>query len=191
MRRRQNIWRGKLRLARHGGIPRGFTLIEIVIALAIVMMILGMAALNMNALNTERKLRDVTATLRDFARRARAEALIQQRGFQIAFLPDGFAVQGVVVPDEEQQALGRLIADEEFEPRIENFKTYEMLEEMQLEVHRFGEDDWRPAAGQTWRFEHTGICEPISIRVKNEDGFIELQFNPLTAAVEDESYEIR
>ena len=62
------------------------------------MMILGMAALNMNALNTERKLRDVTATLRDFARRARAEALVQQRGFQIAFRPDGFAVQGIVVP---------------------------------------------------------------------------------------------
>ena len=62
-----------------------------------------------------------------------------------------------------------------------------------MALRRWGtqEDAWiRPEEGESviWQFQSTGLCEPVSIRVAGEDGFIVMHMNPLTARVdEDES----
>ena len=85
---------------RRSGTRAGFSLFEIVIAISIVMMMLGLTVMSVRSVSRERELREVTATLKDFAKKARAQALREQRAFQIQFLPDAFSIQALRKADE-------------------------------------------------------------------------------------------
>ena len=49
----------------------------------------------------------------------------------------------------------------------------------------------RPAGDQTvsWVFEHSGLCEPISVRFSSDHGTVGAQFDPLTASVKEEIFD--
>ena len=65
--------------------------------------------------------------------------------------------------------------------------SYQLDELMRLEVRRWGEKHFRKPEGDAWVFESSGICEPIGIKFIHQKGFIEMEFNPLTAKVQDQS----
>jgi hypothetical protein len=45
--------------------------------------------------------------------------------------------------------------------------------------------DW-----QRWIFQPTGLCEPLTVRIMEDEAWIEVRFDPLTAGIEEESYYI-
>ena len=59
--------------------------------------------------------------------------------------------------------------------------------DMRLLMKRWGQNKWQPAAGQAWVALPSGLCEPLSIRFEWGRSFTEMQFNPLTGGVADES----
>jgi len=46
-------------------------------------------------------------------------------------------------------------------------------------------------ANLEWVFKPSGICDPLTLRVRSEDGWIEQHFSPLTGTVEEESWSFR
>ena len=44
--------------------------------------------------------------------------------------------------------------------------------------------EFLPPQRQVWIFEHSGLCEPLSVRVDSEHGYVEMTFNALDAHAE-------
>lgn len=170
---------------------RGFTLVEIVISIFIVVLLLGMVVLSVHTFSDQRRLREVSSSLMDYAKQARSKAVLERRAFQIAFQPTHFAVQGMRQVTDEEFAMGSLFLVEGEAARAEELARFEIPEDMTLEILRWNTDKWQPAPGHAWVFEQSGICEPLSIRINSPAGYIAMRFNPLTANVEEEEFEIR
>ena len=58
-------------------------------------------------------------------------------------------------------------------------------------VRRWNQPDFLEPGRQTWIFERSGLCEPITVRAQSEHGFIVMRFNALDAHIEDKISEIR
>jgi type II secretory pathway pseudopilin PulG len=168
---------------------RGFTLVEIVITMSIVMLLLGVTVLGIRSVSGERRLREVTSELKQYARQARTQAMLEQRAFQILFTPTFFSAQALQLVEEGEEFEKLFIAEGEA-TRASELKRFTLPEGVQIEVKHWNEKELRPPKPDTWVFEHSGICEPFTVRVSSDDGFIEMVFHPLTAAVEDEVSEI-
>ncbi len=168
---------------------RGFTLIEIIITMFIVMLLLGVTVLGIRSVSGERRLREVTSELKQYARQARTQAMLEQRAFQIVFTPTFFSAQALQQVQEGQEFEQLFLAEGEA-TRAAEIKRFTLPEGIQIEVRHWNEKELHPPKPDTWVFEHSGICEPFTVRVSSEDGYIEMVFHPLTAAVEDEVSEI-
>ena len=58
------------------------------------------------------------------------------------------------------------------------------------QITPFASDKALRPDGQRWIFQPTGLCEPIAVRIMEDEAWIEVRFDPLTASIEDESYYI-
>ena len=122
----------------------GFTLIEVCVAMAIGVLILGVATLSMAGVQGEARLKKMAAQVESRARGSLLEVVMEQRAVRVD-LAGGLGVEG------------------------------------RVQVRRVGERAFRnPQKGEVWDFSPTGVCEPVSVRVSNEAGEIELEFDPLT-----------
>ncbi len=171
----------------------GFTLIEIVVTLFIVLIILGTAVLSIDSVMKESRLQKEATAVKLAARKSLRTALAERQSYTITFRPTYFTVAPTypaAVPEEvlaaRQRRGSRGRQEEEVLPP--GGVRHDFEEGMFLQVRRWGEVNWRPPGelGDRWVFEPSGICEPISVRLNHETSFVELTFNPLTAAVAQE-----
>ena len=150
--------------------PRGFTLIEIAIVLAIIVLIIGAAVPLSSGFMREQRLRDVVRELLVLAKTGRAEAMASGRATAIVFDKNGFS-------------LARSANQESAE-------TFALPRGMSYVLVPFGGEKAVKPDGQRWIFQPTGLCEPVSFRVKEEDAWMRVTFDPLTANIADEEYYI-
>ena len=75
--------------------------------------------------------------------------------------------------------------EEEEEATVVIFR-HDLGEEVGVEVRRWNSDEWEVPNGVEWVFEPSGLCEPLSVRFSRRGGYVEVDFNPLTASVQDE-----
>jgi hypothetical protein len=168
----------------------GFTLIEIVITFLIIVLIIGIGALSLGAENTKKQIVGPAVELKKLARRGLQMAINNRHSFALALSPTGFALRegsAQVTSDAETDPRFAALFEEERENAGGVIESYELKEEMYLQVLRWGEEFYRRPEGDMWVFEPSGICEPIGIRLIHPEGSIEMQFNPLTAKVQDQS----
>lgn len=163
----------------------GFTLIEIVITLSIIALLLGMTVLTINSVSSERQLRTPAEVLKDFAKQARMFAIVEQRPHQVLITPRSLRLQssGQSLNEDYINIKGEVAED------IPAIKRYDLEEDTRMLIRRWNEAEWRPVKADSWVFEHSGICEPLSIRFERvtDGSYLELTFNALTANVEFES----
>ena len=62
---------------------RGFTLVEVLVALAIMAILIGTAAVNLGAGLRSTHVRDATRAVQQFVRHAKSVALLKQRGYRL------------------------------------------------------------------------------------------------------------
>ncbi len=136
----------------------GFTLIEVVVAMVILMVLLGLAAVSFRGLGLEQDLTREAAAIQRLAQKARLTAITDGRPIILELRRDL-----VLAPGRELK-----------------------LPQSQLEIRRWGSSQWGTAAGFAWRFEPNGICEPISLRILQGKASYEMTFHPLTALAVDE-----
>ena len=175
--------------------PQGFTLIEIVMVLAIAAIVMGGAVGMMVYSSDERILSDTSGEIELLAKRARIVAILEQTPYALEFregvvrmLPLARAGQ-----DERKKISGREIGGE-----IVDFggvqEDYELDPGIGILVRRWNNDDWFTTTKDTvhvWRFDPDGLCEPLSVKFVINKSWAEVTFHPLTAAIRDSQFEVQ
>ncbi len=167
------------------------------VSLVLITLIIGIGVLSIDSLNDEKKLRQPAGKMRDMAREAMRRAITQQRSFSIFINQNIFMLRETYVRQEDIDAYHKLqnesftqksLFEEEdvVKPSQRIIERYEVSEGTTIQMRRWIEADFTEPKGQEWVFSPSGICEPVTIRFSNEKGYIEMDFNPLTAKVQDE-----
>lgn len=142
-----------------------FSLVEVLVAIFIAMLIVGIAVLNIGAVNEEGRIRRVGAVLEATARTSLQHSVQRQRDHWVDFSADGFAAGP-------------------------NGKAYDLPDGARIELRHWGESKWTTPSrsnAEPWRFSRQGLCEPLQVRVTLGSATLEMQFDPLTGAVAQES----
>lgn len=169
---------------------RAFTLMEMLLVLAIISLVFAGSFVGMSSMNDERALQAPYHDLRAMAKTAWQRALTEQRAWQIGFYPDRFVLEPRQAVNEDDRTLFHN-ADVKLN-RGSGVDTVVLPADMVMEVRRWGQPQWiRPQKDMVvpWVFEHSGLCEPISVRFTTDHGTIGAQFDPLTASVKDEIFD--
>ena len=170
----------------------GFTLIEVVVSFVLIVLIIGVGVLSLATESARKQITKPAGELKKYARRGLQMAINQRRAFAIQLTPDSFALREGSIDTAGEDGIDRF-SRESFDEAIGDeapsgmLGAYQLDELMTLEVRRWGEKYFRKPEGDAWVFEPSGICEPIGIKLIHEKGFIEMEFNPLTAKIQEQS----
>ena len=148
---------------------RAFTLIEMMLAIAIAIAVTVLAVPNMRGVAAEQRLHETFEKFDAFARKAQLNAVREQRSWSLAWQADRIVLQ----PDEptpEEREAGGDPAQEELP--ILNGESYTLERHASL----LAPQD-TPAA---WTFWRSGTCEPVIVGYRGPDGTWSAQYNPLT-----------
>ncbi len=174
---------------------QGFTLIEIVMVLAIAAVIMGGAVGMMIYSSDERTLRDASGEIELLAKRARVTAILHQTPYALEFregvvrlMPlaeagrddkSAFKSRGEVAPAEGAAAESRqMILDSGLDLSIRRWNSDTWLGTTKYNVH-------------VWRFDPDGLCEPLSVRLTLDNSWSEDTYHPLTATIRESALETR
>ena len=174
---------------------RGFTLIEIVMVLAIATVVLGGVMGMLVYSSAEHQLRTASGEIELLAKRARMTAILRQTPYALEFregvvrmLP--FAQAG---QDEKTTAGGHHIGGEPVISVGESHQ-YALKPGMKVAIRHWNSNAWLPAIKnniQVWRFDPTGLCEPVSVKLVLGDNWAEDTYHPLTASIRERLLEAR
>ena len=181
----------------------GFTLIEIVMVIAIAAMVAGGAITYMVVSSDERALKDVSGDVEVMAKRARATSILQQTPYALEFrwgevrllpfaesglkdmrMPSGNDIGGNRVESEEGQSKARTPVHAQMA----------LPANMKVSVRRWNSQSWIPLEKnviEVWRFDPDGLCEPLAIHYALEKSWAEDAYHPLTASIRDSQLEAR
>lgn len=180
---------------------RGFTVLEMVLVLALFILVVGggVAALYFN--RDEARLNDAVGEIEVLAKRARTLATLQQRPYALEFTRDGVAMMpyGEAMLDPGDREM--LIAEENFaiEDGVEVVNPgkragWGLEEDMMMLVRRWSTGQWeemKRSNRHVWRFDPQGICEPFGVRIELENGsWVAVLFHPLTAGITEIESEV-
>lgn len=185
--------------------PAGFTLLEMVIVLALAMMVIGGAAGMMYFNRDEARLNDAMGEVEILAKRARTMASLQQRPYALEFSADGVSMmpygEALMDPNDRQYLAdsqdfeAELVEEGQAQPQRSIRASYMPEDDMQMLVRRWATGDWEVITRNVrhvWRFDPQGICEPVGVRFEMENGnWIAGLFHPLTASLTEVESEIR
>lgn len=188
----------------------GFTLLEIIVVLSLMMLVMGGAIGAMYLNRDEARLNDSVQEIEVLAKRARTIASLQQRPYALEFTVEGVKLmpyaEATMDEDEreymiEAQESGRSIFDEQEgaapppQAGVRDQWRQEEGDDFLILVRRWGSTDWielKSRDRQVWRFDPNGICEPVGIRLEMDNGnWISAFFHPLTAAATEIESEIK
>lgn len=149
--------------------PPGFTILEMVVVMGIMIVMLGVASFAIRAEAADPSVRKPADELIRLAKTAVRGSAVQGRSFSVAFEKSGISLLGAEGGQRSQVTLPK---------------------GMKVFVKRWGARSWEPAAGHRWWFGMQGLCEPISVRLAAADSVIEIKFNPLTGTPAEELIEV-
>jgi len=179
----------------------GFTLVEIVMVLAIAAVLLGGAVTIMVFATDERDLRKTSGQVELLARRARTISILQQIPYALEFRPGvvrllPFAEAG---QDDKKTVGGHSIGGE----RVvipSSGAVSPVHDQLNLDgkmasfVRRWNTVEWLPMSDHfphIWRFDPDGLSEPVSVRLTIGSNYIEDTYHPLTASICDTVMEVK
>jgi type II secretory pathway pseudopilin PulG len=148
---------------------RAFTLIELMLAIAIAIVIFAVAMPSMRGLSAERRLQETFERFDEFTRGAQLKAISQQRSWTLVWKSGAINRQPDDPTPEERRAGGEGLGED----------------------FAFGEDESytieRPASllpakdtAPEWTFWRSGTCEPVVVGYSGPAGTWTARYNPLT-----------
>jgi prepilin-type N-terminal cleavage/methylation domain-containing protein len=177
--------------------PKGFTLLEIVIVLAISGLIIGGAIATVVLASSQRKLTVASGDIELLAKRARTAAILHQTPYAIEF-HQGF-IQLLPLSEasefERTTALGNEIGgtisdSENAKPQLRD--KVEIDPDLTLTIRRWNTEDFVTPSDNLipiWRFDPEGLSEPLTVRLTVGDSYAQDTYHPLTAAIADSELE--
>lgn len=168
----------------------GFTLMEMLVSLFLIILIVTFAAVSVDSVSEEARLQRPATEVKSFAKRAVKSAVAEQRSYSVIFYPSFFLMRETYpeMVEEEQDFGFNLFGDAEDEEALRSIVVYkhELGDGVAVEVRRWNAAEWVAPEEEEWVFEPSGLCEPLSVRFTRKGGYVEIDFNPLTAGVQDE-----
>ena len=169
---------------------RAFTLMEMVLVMAIIGLVFAGTFVGMSALNDEGILQKPYVQLRGLAKVAWQRAMMDQNSMEIAFYPDRFVLR----PRQAANAADdRFIADaSRAKGRSRDPEEVKIPEGIMVEIRHWASKVWeRPTPDKpvVWIFEESGLLEPLTVVFTGEQGTVGASFDPLTASVKQEIFE--
>lgn len=175
----------------------GFTLIEIVMVLAIAAVVMGGAVGLMIYSSDERTLRDASGEIELMAKRARVISILHQTPYALEFR------EGIVrlLPlaeagreDEKKSAFKSRGKDAPSAEGVNESRQIVLESGMNTFIRRWNSDEWFGTVKNSvhvWRFDPDGLCEPLSVRLTYGKSWIEDTYHPLTATIRESQSETR
>lgn len=164
------IGRGANKSLRIGGRAGagGFTLVEMVLTLSIVVLIMGMVLLSTGNLGREARLRGQVQEVSDLVRGTRFRAMTERTPWRIEWHP------GRLV----SVAAGKEVLGEDGE--MEGAQIVRVAKDFEIRVRRSADVPWENLEGQVWSFDPTGVVGTMLIRFDREQAYVEVEADPLT-----------
>ena len=174
----------------------GFTLLEIVMVLVIASLVMAGALGLMIYSSDEHSLRKASGEIELLAKRARITAILKQTPYAIEFREGIVRILPLALAgrDEKKTAGGHMIGGETAQTANIEQRQTALPEGMNLDLRRWNSENWLHTGKNTvhiWRFDPTGLCEPLSIRLNLSKSWIENTFNPLTGAIRETQFEVQ
>lgn len=176
------------------GLSRGFSLLEIVIVLALGALLVGGAVAVMMVSDSERVMKGAMSHVESMAKRARTTAILQQTPYALEFTFGQVRMMPLseaLMPVAPTPARGK--AGKDAEPPRTNGSRFEPIhaqwaweENLTFSVRRWAATEWLPVGEKSrhlWRFDPDGICEPLGVRVQVDKSWMEVEFHPLTGGI--------
>ncbi len=170
----------------HRKVSKGVTLLELVVAMVIIGVISTMGLVAYNGQADDKNLRKAAIEIEGLASKGHTRAFLQQTPHRLSLVSPYEIILETPSKNSENEIVGY--------QKLESYKS-----EVAISLRRWGakEDEWftpksrktTPNPAQYWYFSATGLCEPISIKLSDNENWIILHLDPLTARVKDqESY---
>ncbi len=167
------------------GSSRGYTLIEIMIVLGLILLVFTASLVSLNTVDAEKRMREVISPFDRLSQSARALAKQNQKVYQLVITQESLQLQAL---DFEKESEKRVLLTEaalsELGELVDEKHLFPSKEEFQFEILRWGETIWEPLGKESkhvLRFDPTGLCEPIGVKVVSGKSWIQQQVHPLTA----------
>jgi type II secretion system protein H len=152
----------------------GFTLIEIVLSVGIMMVLLMLAVPSMNGLMADRRLRQSLDRFNDLAHQAQQKSITEHRAYLVAWTTNGVELRPETLLDTDGPDPAARLA-------IGRGESYSLALPFALIK------DPPPE----WIFWPSGTCEPAEVTFKSSNGTWKASYSPLTAQAEIIAYAAR
>ena len=174
---------------------RGFTLIEIIMVLAIAALVIGGAMGLMAYSSDERSLRKTSGKIEYMAKQARTMSILHQTPYALEFSEKGIQLMPLAQTGMGgKEAMSSRKQESTPDPAASSEDRHtDLTNGMTLSMRRWNSSEWLTTSKnvQYWRFDPDGICEPVSIRLSLGNSWAEDTYHPLTATIRDSQLEVR
>ena len=164
--------------------------------LTIACMVMAGAAGLMIYSSDEHALRSASGEIELMAKRARTTAILKQTPYAVEFR---FGVVRLLPlaeagNDEKTTAGGHRIGGEPVTPVGGEHRQFVLPANMSVGIRRWNSEEWLTTGKNSihlWRFDPTGLCEPLGVRLTVDKSWSEDIYHPLTATIRDHQFEVR
>jgi type II secretion system protein H len=169
----------------------GFTLIEIVMVLAIAAIISAGAIGLMVSSSDERTLRRVSGEIELMAKQARTTAILHQTPYAVEFSEEGIRLLPLAQAIEaasKKSSKSRRKELKSGEADTSGSRQLALENGMAVSIRRWKSEvllNTNKKAVHLWRFDPDGLCEPISVHLVYGKSWYEDTYHPLTATISD------
>jgi hypothetical protein len=151
------------------------------VVLVIIALVAAAAIPAVSGLAGVERLRSPLRDLARYAKTAHMESISRHCVYEILIEPHSFLLQ----PSAPLDSTPDNSEDPEAEAPIT--ERLDLDESLVVELKRFGDVKWHEVKGmERWSFQPGGLCEPLSIRVRSGESYLEHTYNPVTARVQEE-----
>lgn len=177
---------------------KGFTLIEIVIVMAIVAVVMGGSIAAMLHSSPEKVLTGTSNEIELLAKKARTAAILHQKPYAIEFHENKLRLLPFAEASESERTtvLGNQIGG----TAVVNDAGPTLREEITIDaditigVRRWNTEDFVATSKNfvpVWRFDPNGLSEPITVRMTIGESYAQDTYHPLTATIADSESEVK
>lgn len=159
---------------------QGFTLLELCVVMMVMALMMGLAVYSFRGLDGESAIRYPASELESMAKEAVRRASLYETPQVIVFEKTGFLMQ------YRQEADANSNADQSAKWQ----RRVTVPSEMKILIRRWGTKKWIPATGERWVISAGGFCEPLEVRLELGESFIQMEFDPLSGGVREESMRV-